>query len=283
LQLLAVVLVVLALERRFRSDQTVEGEGPGGSTDTVSLGRFRWPATLLPATVATLALAVPLCILGLWLFEAESGRRPSLAFEWSYAVNSITVALAAAVVAAIVALPVGYLAARDDSWLVSVIERTTYVGFAVPGIVLGLALIYFSTRNAQLVYQTIPLLVFAYVIRFLPQAVGTIRTTTLNVDPHLVEAARTLGERPFGAFRRVTLRLIAPGVTAGAALVFLTAMKELPATLLLRPTGFETIVTQIWKAQSAAYYQYAAVPALILLLVSGLSMLVLLRQENYAV
>jgi iron(III) transport system permease protein len=283
LQLLAVVLVVLALERRLRSDRTVEGDGLDGSTDRISLGRWRWPATLLPAGVATLAMAVPIWILGLWLVEADSGRRAEYAFEWSYAVNSITVSLAAAVVAALVALPVGYLAARDDSWLVSAIERTTYVGFAVPGIVLALALIYFSTRNFQYVYQTLSLLVFAYVIRFLPQAVGTVRTTTLTVDPHLVEAARTLGEAPTGAFRRVTLRLIAPGITAGAALVFLTAMKELPATLLLRPTGFETIVTHIWQAQAAAYYQYAAVPALVLLLVSGLSMVVLLRQEDYAV
>jgi iron(III) transport system permease protein len=283
LQLLGIVLVVLALEHRLRSDRTVEGDGPGGSTNRVSLGAWRWPATLLPASISTLALAVPLWILGLWLFEADSGRRPNLAFEWSYAVNSITVSLAAAAVAALLALPVGYLAARDDSWLASAIERTTYVGFAVPGIVLALSLIYFSTRNLQSVYQTLPLLVFAYVIRFLPQAVGTIRTTTLKVDPRLVEAARTLGERPFGAFRRVTLRLIAPGITAGAALVFLTAMKELPATLLLRPTGFETIVTQIWNAQAAAYYQYAALPALILLVVSGFSMLLLLRQEDYAV
>ena len=76
-----------------------------------------------------------------------------------------------------------------------------------------------------------------------------------------------------------------PGATSGsvtrrnAALVFLTTMKELPATLLLRPTGFDTLVTRIWDAASAGYYGYAAIPALLLLVVSGLSMVVILRQE----
>jgi iron(III) transport system permease protein len=82
------------------------------------------------------------------------------------------------------------------------------------------------------------------------------------------------------AFRRVTLPLTRSGIVAGAALVFLTTMKELPVTLILRPSGFETIVTQIWRAQETALYQYAAIPALFLLAISGLSMVVLLSQEG---
>jgi ABC-type Fe3+ transport system, permease component len=130
------------------------------------------------------------------------------------------------------------------------------------------------------IYQTVPLLVFAYVVRFIPQAVGSIRTSTLQVDQQLVEAARTLGETPMRAFRTVTLPLVTPGIVAGGALVFLTSMKELPATLILRPTGFETLVTVIWRAQENAFYQYAVVPSLLLLTVSGLSMVVLLRQDS---
>jgi iron(III) transport system permease protein len=114
----------------------------------------------------------------------------------------------------------------------------------------------------------------------MPQSVGAVRTSTLQTDTTLFEAAKTLGESSFGAFRRVVLPLIAPGVVAGAALVFLTTMKELPLTLVLRPTGFETLVTQIWRAQRNAYFQYAAVPALVLIVVSGLSLVVLLSQEG---
>lgn len=125
-----------------------------------------------------------------------------------------------------------------------------------------------------------PLLVFAYVVRFLPQVVGSTRTAILGVDPKLVEAGRTLGESSMGAFRRVTFPLTRSGIVAGAALVFLTTMKELPVTLILRPSGFETIVTQIWRAQETALYQYAVVPTLILLVISGLSMVVILTQEG---
>jgi iron(III) transport system permease protein len=150
----------------------------------------------------------------------------------------------------------------------------------MPGVVLGLALVFFGVKFVPTLYQTLPLLVFAYVVRFLPQAVGTTSSSVLQVDAHLVEAARALGESPRSAFRRVTLPLIWPGVLAGAALVFLTSMKELPATLMLRPTGFETLVSYIWQVQEAGYYGLAAVPALTLIAVSAGSMAVILAQER---
>jgi len=176
--------------------------------------------------------------------------------------------------------PIAYFAATSDSPLATLFERATYVGFAVPGIVLALALVYFGSGYLPWIYQTLPLLVFAYVVRFLPQVVGSTRTAILGVDPKLVEAGRTLGESSMGAFRRVTFPLTRSGIVAGAALVFLTTMKELPVTLILRPSGFETIVTQIWRAQETALYQYAVVPTLILLVISGLSMVVILTQEG---
>ena len=280
LQLIGIVLVVLALEYYIRPDETVQGDESDSEDSRVGLGRWRWPATLLPASVTAVALVVPVWILLLWLRRAEAGRRPTMAFEWTQAVNSVGVAAATALVAALAALPIAYFAATHDSRLAAVFERTTYIGFAVPGIVLGLALVYFGASYLPWVYQTIPLLVFAYVVRFLPQAVGSTRTSILQVDPQLVEAGRTLGESSMGAFRRVTFPLTRSGIVAGAALVFLTTMKELPVTLILRPSGFETIVTQIWRAQKNALYQYAAVPALLLLLISGLSMVILLSQEG---
>jgi len=280
LQLLALVVVVLALEWRVRTNRSVKSDAPGGTRTRIDLGLLRWPATLLPAAVATAALVVPSWILLLWVRRSGEGYRPEETFEWVQAVNSVSVAAATALVAALLAIPVAYFAANHASRLALVFERATYVGFAVPGVVLGLALVYFGSGYVPWIYQTLPLLVFAYVVRFLPQAVGSARTSLLQVDPHLVEAGRVLGESSMGAFRRVTLPLVRSGIVAGAALVFLTTMKELPVTIILRPTGFETIVTQIWTAQESGLYQYAAVPALLLLLVSGLSMLVLLAQEN---
>ena len=288
LQLLAVVVVVLTVESRIRPNDTVHSDG-GDRSDgpVIELGVWRWPATLLPASVAGLALLVPIWILGLWLVTADLAARPELALRLEYVTNSVSVAGVAALLAVVAALPVAYLAARDDSRLAWLFERSTYVGFAVPGIVLALALVFFATGYetaaipfAPEIYQTLPLLVFAYVVRFMPQAVGSIRTSTLQVDPKLVEAARSLGISPVAAFRKITLPLVTPGIVAGAALVFLTTMKELPATLILRPTGFETLVTIVWRAQSAAYFQYAVIPSVLLLVVSGLSMVVILRQDG---
>jgi len=280
IQLLVLVLAVLALEWAIRPDQNVRGDDADRAGSRIRLGRLRWPATLLPAGVTAMALAVPVWILLLWLFRTDVARRPSMAFEWTQAVNSVSVAAAAAAVATLAALPVAYFAATRDSRLGTLFERATYVGFAVPGVVLGLALVFFGAGYVPWLYQTLPLLIFAYVVRFVPQAVGTTRTSILQVDSKLVEAGRTLGESPIGAFRRITLPHIRSGLVAGAALVFLTTMKELPVTLILRPSGFETIVTQIWRAQASALYQYAAVPALILILISGLSMVVMLAQEG---
>ncbi len=285
LQLVGLTVFILALESRVRRTDTLYTSGAGG-TSRIELGRWRWPAAAFCALLGTATLAMPVGVFAWFLASGETSAAGfAFRLEWLY--NSATVAALAALVAAAAALPVAYLSARDDGWLGSLFERTTYVGYAVPGIVIGLALVFFGANYGAVevagvevgVYQTLPILVFAYVVRFMPQAVGSTRTSVLQVNPRLHEAARTLGERPAAAFRRVTLPLVAPGMVAGAALVFLTTMKELPATLLLRPTGFETLVTRIWNAESAGYYGNAALPALLLLVVSGLSMVVILRQE----
>jgi iron(III) transport system permease protein len=195
-------------------------------------------------------------------------------------VNSAYVALLAAAAAVVVALPIAFQSATRNSRLAALADRASYVGYAVPGIVLAIALIGSSLELAPAVYKTLPLLVFAYVVRFVPQAVGSIRTSTMQVDRRLTEAARTLGRSPLSAFRRVTLPLILPGIATGAALVFLTTMKELPATLLLSPLGFRTLVTYIWRVQEVGAYGQAAIPALVLVVLSALSMAVILRAEN---
>ena len=278
LQLLAVAAVVLFLEAKVGHD---EGSSAGTSHGApIRLGRLKWPAMGAVALLGVVTLVVPIGIFGVWLFRGTGGETTALAFEWGYAFNSLYLAGIAALVAATFALPVGYLSGRSESLLARLFERTTYVGFAVPGVVIGLALVFFGANYASWVYRTVPLLVFAYVVRFLPQAVGTTRTAVLQVDDQLVEAARTLNAGRTETFRRVTFPLIAPGVIAGAALVFLTTMKELPATLMLQPIGVETLVTIIWEAHRTAYYRYAAVPALILVLISGASMILLLRQED---
>ncbi|AHG03717.1 iron ABC transporter permease [Halobacterium sp. DL1] len=278
LQLLGVVAVVLALESRLGGDSAAYISRGSRQPGRIELGAWTLPALAFCTAVAGLALAVPLGVLVLWLEQAGA---TVFTFEPGVAWNSVKVAVAAALAAILLALPVAGYSARSDSLVSTVADRLTYVGYAVPGVVIGLALIFFSTEYATSLYQTLPLLVFAYVVRFLPQAVGTVRSSVLQVDPKLTEAARTLGRSSTAAFREVTLPLIAPGVAAGAALVFLTTMKELPATLMLSPLGFETLVSYIWLVRGAGSYGAAAVPALVLVGVSALSMVVILAQERY--
>ena len=143
---------------------------------------------------------------------------------------------------------------------------------------MGTALLYLGLR-LPLLYQTLTLLVLAYVLRFLPLAVGAVRSSTERVENNLVGAARSLGATPGEAFRRVSLPLILPGIVAAAALVFLEAMRELPATLLLRPTGFDTLATYLWRVYEAGYLGRGAVPALALVVVSGVALVLMLSGE----
>jgi len=313
IQLLAVTAVILAVESRIGADDAGAYASRGNrGARSLSLGAWRYPAALFPASVAAVAILAPVVVFWLLWTEAGGGYGAVPQFSASFGVNSGYVALLAAVAAVLVALPIAVQSAVSDSRLAALADRLSYVGYATPGIVIAIALIGSSLEfvgqftvitisrleatvglggetislfvlprtEISFGYKTLSLLVFAYVVRFVPQAVGSIRTSTMQVDRRLTDAARTLGRSPLSAFRHVTLPLIAPGIATGAALVFLTTMKELPATLLLRPLGFDTLVTYIWRVQEAGAYGQAAVPALVLVVVSGLSMAVILKAEN---
>ncbi|MFC7250416.1 ABC transporter permease [Halomicroarcula sp. GCM10025324] len=280
--LLVMALGILAVESRLNAGREGAYVSRGSrQPGQIRLGYWKAPALAFCAGIAALCLVLPIGILLQWLVRSGTGYSGGgFVFELSYAWNSVGLAAVAAGISVLAALPVAYLSARSDTRLGALPERATYVGYAVPGVVLGLALVYLGLSYVPFLYQSVILLVFAYVVRFLPQAVGTTESSILQVDPSYIEAARSLGYNPISAFRQVVLPLVAPGLAAGAALVFLTTMKELPATLMLRPTGFETFVTYIWLVQGAGYYGQAAIPALILVGVSGLSMLVILRREG---
>ena len=254
----------------------------GGSArpaPTVRLGRWRWPALVYSGTVTTLALVLPVTVLGYWAVRGVVAGEP-LRLLWSAAWNSISVSGLAAVAAAIAALPVAILAVRHPGRMASLIERSTYMGFALPGIVVALALVFFGANYATALYQTVAMLLFAYVVLFLPQAVGTVRTSLLQVSPRLEEVGRSLGRSPAWVWLTVTIPLVRPGLVAGAALVFLTAMKELPATLLLSPIGFQTLATRIWGATADGFFARAAAPSLMLILVSAVPLVWLLHRER---
>ena len=127
-------------------------------------------------------------------------------------------------------------------------------------------------------YQQLPVLVLAYVVLFLPAAVAAVRASVLQVPPGLEEMARCLDRSPAGALRSVTVPLAGPGIAAGAALVFLTCTKELPATLLLQPIGMRTLATELWGRTDIGAYAGAAPYAAALLLLAALPTVLLTRR-----
>jgi iron(III) transport system permease protein len=164
--------------------------------------------------------------------------------------------------------------------MATAVARLSYAGYALPGIVVALSLVFFGARFVLPLYQTLALLVFAYMVLFLPQALGPLRSALQQVSPAHEESARTLGRTAREVVWTVTVPLVRSGAIAAGALVFLTTMKELPATLLLSPIGFETLATRVWSAATEGFFARAAVPALLLLLTSGLSIGLLLSHER---
>jgi iron(III) transport system permease protein len=279
--LIAVTLVVIWLEARARRSDAYHRSGPGTArpAPAVALGGWRWPALALCAVVTLLGVVLPIGVLGYWTTRSFSGE-----VAWGEiagaAGHSLLAAALAAAAAAACALPVALLSARYRGTLPRVIERATYATHALPGVVVGLALVFFGTRVALPLYQTLAMLVAAFVLLFLPQAVGPARAALLQVSPNLEEAARGLGRRAPIAFATVTAPLASSGILAGAALVFLTAVKELPATLLLAPIGFDTLATDIWRATSVGFFERGAVPSLVLLAVSAAPLYILTARRG---
>ncbi len=253
--------------------------GVSRKAQVVRLGRGMWLPLAFCGLVTLLAVLLPLAILTGWAVQGIlHGQSVPLFFD--AALTSVYVAAVAAGLTIVAALPVAILAVRYPGRLTSLLEGATYVGYALPRIALALGLVFFGANYVQPMYQTMALLFLAYVIILLPTALGGLTTSLRQVTPHLEEAARSLGRRPVEVFLRITLPIILPGVLAGAALVFLLTMEELPATLLLRPPGVETLATSIWSAASEALFTQAAMASLFLVLVSSFSIALLFRRQE---
>lgn len=278
--------VLLLLDRRGRARYARLSAGCARVRPPTQLGAWRWPALAFVGLVVGLALALPAGGLVYWLGrglaqDSAALNGAALAALLRPAWHSAGVSLLAALLTVTLALPVTVLVVRKPGRAARLLERLTYTGSALPGIVVALAFVFVGVNFARPLYQTLPLMLAGYVVLFLPQAVGSERSSLLQVSPKLEEAGRSLGSRPWRVFRRVTLPLLRPGLLAAGALVFLTAMKELPATLILSPIGFDTLAVQVWANIGEAYFARAAAPTLLLLLLSSLPLaLITLREQR---
>ncbi|CAB4917959.1 unannotated protein [freshwater metagenome] len=269
--LLVFVMVGLLLaESRARRGRTYFRSAPGTArrARVVPLGRWRWPALGFCGFVALLAFILPVAMLFLWSGRSVAGSVASSEVLTATG-NSLLLAALAAAFGTAAALPIAWLGARHPGRRTGLLGAATTTGYALPGIVVALALVFFGIRVVPALYQSLAMLVFALVILLAPLAVGSSRSAFLQISPRLEEAARGAGRSPLAVAMGITLPLARSGILAGAALIFLAAIKELPAVVLLSPIGFDTLPLVIWQESTRSYFEAAAIPALVLLAVSA--------------
>ncbi|WP_420641804.1 ABC transporter permease [Candidatus Leptofilum sp.] len=284
LVLVVVTAVILYLEQRSRGKARYArvSIGVARAQRPVKLGHWRWIGLGFTGLLAFWSLILPALGLAYWFWRGlnqdwavksvgmTQTNVDSLLSLVEPAWHSLSASLLGAGLAMLLALPIAILVVRRPGRLSRLFEQLSYASFALPGIVVALAYVFFGTNYAPSLYQTLPILLIAYVILFIPQAVGAQRSSLLQLSSSLEEAAQSLGKRPSTIFHRITLPLVKPGMLAGAALVFLTCMKELPATLILSPLGFNTLSAEIWANIGEAFFARAAAPTLLLLLLSSI-------------
>lgn len=274
-------LLLLGGEQRFVGRVRVArvGSGAARATRTHRLGAATVPAAAGLSGLALVALGVPLGCIGFWLVTSRSTAFP-VAELGRTAATSIGLALLGALLTTLLALPVAWLVVRRPGRVSSLVERSTYIGNSLPGIVVALALITIGIRVLPGLYQSTVMLLAGYAVLFMPRAMAPLRAAIGQVPPELDDVARSLGAGPTGVLLRITLPQIARGLGAGAALVFLAVVTELTSTLLLAPNGTRTLATQFWSHSSAIQYGAAAPYALLMIAISAPAAYLLTRRSR---
>ena len=277
LVLIAAILIYTEQRARGKAVAAKSGLGSIRLAPKVDLGWKKYLAASYLVAIAAASIGVPIYVL--------VTRFISVAAEINFsdlitaAISTLSAAFTGALMAMAFAIPLGILAARYRSKLSSWAEIGILLTHALPGVVIGLALVALGSKLGFL-YQTLPLLAFSYAVLFLAKAVGSIRSSFARVPKVYDDISRSLGYTSWQTIRKVTIPVAAPGVITGFLLVLLTAMKELPATLMLRPTGFDTLATEIWTKTAISQYGQAAPYALLLVVVAAIPTYLLSRPDR---
>ncbi len=269
-------VLLLGGEYALRGRSAHPGTRAARPAAPVRLGRAAVPAVLAMALLVVLALGVPVGSITYWTIRGSSTTLPS-GSVFAATAESLLLGAGAAVVATLLALPVALLSLRHPSRLAHTLERGAYLVRALPGVAVGLTMAGFAIHHLRPLYQGTMLLEAGYVVLFFPLALIAVRAALARVPPELEDASRSLGETWLGTLRRVTVPLLLPGLGAAAALVSLSATTELTATLLLRPTGVETLATQFWLYTSNLAYGAAAPYAAVMVVTSAVPVFLLTR------
>jgi iron(III) transport system permease protein len=245
----------------------------------------RWLAFAAVAAFAFVALGMPVLVLGglslqALFFPTEADRIWGIGNDGAlrHGLNSLMIATISATLATVIAFAPAYLIAKDRSRFSKAVAWLIKAPYALPGVIIGLAFIMLFNQFIPVIYGTVIALTAGFVLRLLPQSLSTGEVAIGSVQPSVEQAARVMGCNGWRAFLRVTLPIAAPGVLASWTLVFITAMKELPTAMMLRPPGFDTLAVRVWAAASESVYTQAAVPAFVLIVLTMIPLALVYRR-----
>ena len=269
LMLLAITTTLVVAEFRLLRDLALERTGLGAlpKLRPRRLGAWTVPAYAFVAAVALSSVALPVWSIVYWMGQRGAWTGAG-ELARSFA-GSVAVGTPAALLATLLAVPLAYLSRRHSSAVTHALERSAYIGYATPALAMALGWVVVVLRTAPWIYQTSALLILAYTVHFLAQAIGPVRAGLHVATPRIEEAARSLGLGPIATFRRVTLPILRPGLVAAAILVFLSCIKELPLTIILAPLDFETLALNMYGFTTEAMFAEAAPYALAIVLLSA--------------
>ncbi|MDN6872870.1 MULTISPECIES: ABC transporter permease [Pseudomonas] len=292
LLLLGVFLVVLG-ERHSRGRVVAGSEKPR----TAPLYRLRgfkaFAASAWCGLVFACAFAIPLAQLLAWCWQR--GRFDLDERYWGLLWHSLGLGATAAALCVVVGLLLAFARRQTPAKPVRTAVGLANLGYAVPGSVLAVAIMLafswldnhwviplssaLGGAGKPLLLGSLGALLLAYLIRFLAVAEGPLESTLMRIRPSFAEASRSLGVAGPALFARVYLPLLAPGLMSAALLVFVDVLKEMPATLLMRPFGWDTLAVRVFEMTSEGEWARAALPALSLVLAGLLPVVLLIRRS----
>ncbi|OWZ84561.1 ABC transporter permease [Natranaerobius trueperi] len=268
LVLILITVIILWFESRTRrKNKFYQTSNSFKKPSILELGKWKLVAFLYVSLILLFSVVIPVTVLIYWSnIGIQMGALDSDFF--GYAFNSLLVSSIAAIICMLFTMPIIYLKSRYPSKISSIIDKFSYAGYALPGVIVALGFVFIFNNHLPWIYGTFYMIALALVVRFLPQALQAGEASLGLISPKIDEAARSLGYPPWKVMFKVILPNMLPGILSGGALVFVSSIKELPASLMLRPAGFDTLAVRVYYEAHEGIYHLAAPGALIIILVS---------------
>ena len=231
------------------------------------LGGWQIPSFLFCALIIFCSLIIPSTVLIYWLVRSSSTIIP-LEQLTGATINSVLLSSTTAIAVTFMVIPISIFITNHRNRMTSYLEKAYFTSYALPSMAEALSLVVVGIKVGKPIYQSHLMLIAGLIMLFLPAGLSPIKVALLQVNPLIQESARTLGRGPIHTTISITLPLIKRGLGMSFALVFLVTMKELPAIMILSPLDFNTLTISIWSYSTEAFFAQAAIPALMLILIS---------------